>query len=245
MPARRSRRDRRVRGHCGGARPRPARAPHREDVPRARRWTRRDPSRWLSTTCCAGPPTSAARRPRELLPAATGVPGGRSPAGTGDHDDMTWPRVDGLRALGLGEPGRMRAELNALVLAGRKRATAGLLDADYRDEDEALEVVGERLVLVDDDDRRLALVEVTDVRVVRFDEVTDDFAGRRARVSRTGRTGPAPTAPSGSARGPPSTATPRSCACASPSCRPPPSPDGVLAGQRPPWRARRRGCLSR
>ncbi|GAB3457147.1 hypothetical protein GCM10027519_14340 [Kineococcus endophyticus] len=84
--------------------------------------------------------------------------------------------MDGLRALGLGEPGRMRAELNALVLAGRKRATAGLLDADYRDEDEALEVVGERLVLVDDDDRRLALVEVTDVRVVRFDEVTDDFA---------------------------------------------------------------------
>lgn len=89
---------------------------------------------------------------------------------------MTWPRVDGLRALGLGEPGRMRAELNSLVLAGRKRATAGLLDADYRDEGEALEVVGERLVLVDDDDLCLALVEVTDVRVVRFDEVTDDFA---------------------------------------------------------------------
>ncbi|WP_380172192.1 ASCH domain-containing protein [Kineococcus sp. DHX-1] len=89
---------------------------------------------------------------------------------------MTWPRVDGLRALGLGEPGPVRAELNALVLAGRKRATAGLLDADYRAEDEHLEVVGERLVLIDDDDQRLALVEVTDVRVVRFDEVTDDFA---------------------------------------------------------------------
>lgn len=96
--------------------------------------------------------------------------------GRGDHDVVTWPRVDGLRALGLGEPGPVRAELSALVLAGRKRATAGLLVADYRAEDEPLEVVGERLVLIDDDDRRLALVEVTDVRVVWFDEVTDDFA---------------------------------------------------------------------
>jgi hypothetical protein len=42
-----------------------------------------------------------------------------------------WPRVDGLRAMELGAPGGMRQWLNGLVLAGRKRATAGLLDHDY------------------------------------------------------------------------------------------------------------------
>lgn len=40
---------------------------------------------------------------------------------------MTWPRVDGLRALELGSPGETRARLNGFALAGRKRATAGLV----------------------------------------------------------------------------------------------------------------------
>jgi uncharacterized protein YhfF len=38
-----------------------------------------------------------------------------------------WARVNELRTLGLGTPGDMRADLNALVLAGTKTATAGLL----------------------------------------------------------------------------------------------------------------------
>ncbi|HEX6246991.1 MAG TPA: ASCH domain-containing protein [Nocardioidaceae bacterium] len=86
-----------------------------------------------------------------------------------------WPRVDGLRALELGTPGRMRAWLNGLVLEGRKRATAGL-ESEYAHEDEPIEHVGERLALLDDDGRRLATVEVTAVDVVTFAEVPWDFA---------------------------------------------------------------------
>ena len=51
---------------------------------------------------------------------------------------MTWPRVGGLRTLELGSPGEMRSRLNALVLAGRKRATAGVLAVDYEQEGEPL-----------------------------------------------------------------------------------------------------------
>jgi len=86
-----------------------------------------------------------------------------------------WPRVDGMRALELGSPGEMRARLNALVLAGTKRATAGLR-SEYDDESEAVEHVGELLVLVDDDGARVGVVEVTEVTHCRFGDVTWEFA---------------------------------------------------------------------
>ncbi|MDN4173171.1 ASCH domain-containing protein [Nocardioides sp. SOB77] len=88
---------------------------------------------------------------------------------------VTWPRVGRLRALELGTPGGLREELNGLVLAGEKQATAGLL-AEYDDEDEELEHVGERLALVDDDGRHVATVEVTAVDVVAFGDVPWSFA---------------------------------------------------------------------
>lgn len=69
----------------------------------------------------------------------------------------------------------MRARLNALVLAGEKRATAGLLE-EYEEEGEELEYVGEPLALVDDDERRVATVEITSVDIVRFVDVPWDFA---------------------------------------------------------------------
>ena len=86
-----------------------------------------------------------------------------------------WPRVGGLRSVELGTPGEMRARLNALVLAGTKRATAGLL-AEYAEEGEELESVGERMALVDDDLRHVGTVVVTGVEVVAFADVTWDFA---------------------------------------------------------------------
>jgi cystathionine gamma-synthase len=88
---------------------------------------------------------------------------------------MTWPRVDGMRTLELGSPGEMRRELTDLVLAGRKRATAGLL-TEYGAEGEVLEHAGERLVLLGDDGSRTGVVEVTRVGVVPFEEVTGEFA---------------------------------------------------------------------
>lgn len=84
---------------------------------------------------------------------------------------MSFPVVDGLRSLELGTPGEMRSRLNALVLAGRKVATFGLV-TEYRDEGEPHEHVGERLALLDDAGTRVATVEVVDVRPTRVGEVT-------------------------------------------------------------------------
>lgn len=86
-----------------------------------------------------------------------------------------WPRIGGLRTLALGTPGRVRTNLNTLVLAGVKTATAGLL-TEYAEDGEELEHVGERLVLVDDDNALAGMVEVTGVEVTRFADVSWDFA---------------------------------------------------------------------
>ncbi|MEU0940418.1 MULTISPECIES: ASCH domain-containing protein [unclassified Embleya] len=85
-----------------------------------------------------------------------------------------WPRIDGLRVLELGTPGRFRDDLNALVLAGKKTGTAGLLD-DYRTEGEELEHVGERLVVVDNAGGRLVDIVVTKVEIRPFGEVEWEF----------------------------------------------------------------------
>ncbi|MET7667550.1 ASCH domain-containing protein [Micromonospora luteifusca] len=86
-----------------------------------------------------------------------------------------WPRIGELRALALGTPGELRETLNTLVLAGVKTATAGRL-AEYAEEGEELEHVGERLALVDDDDALAGVVEITGVEIVRFADVPWDFA---------------------------------------------------------------------
>ncbi|UCM91185.1 ASCH domain-containing protein [Streptomyces marincola] len=88
---------------------------------------------------------------------------------------MVWPRVGGMRALELGTPNGVRARLNALVLAGRKTATTGLL-AEYAEETEGLEFVGERLALLDDDGQAVATVEITAVTVRTFAEVPWEHA---------------------------------------------------------------------
>lgn len=86
-----------------------------------------------------------------------------------------WPRVNGLRALELGTPGELRRWLTGLVLGGEKTATAGLL-TEYGDEGEALEHVGERLALLDDDGGHAATVEITAIAVRPFAEVDFAFA---------------------------------------------------------------------
>jgi uncharacterized protein YhfF len=87
-----------------------------------------------------------------------------------------WPRVNGLRTLELGAPGASRDHLNSLVRSGHKRATAGLLDQDYRAELEEIELVGEHLVLLGNDGEPLATVIVTAVQLTTFGEVTWEFA---------------------------------------------------------------------
>jgi uncharacterized protein YhfF len=87
-----------------------------------------------------------------------------------------WGRTNGLRVLELGAPGDMRTWLTDLVLTGRKTATAGLLELDYHAENEELEHVGEHLALIDDAGTHAATVEVVDVVLLPFAEVTWVFA---------------------------------------------------------------------
>ena len=70
----------------------------------------------------------------------------------------------------------MRSRLTALVLAGKKVATVGLWQEGYVDEGEALDTVGERQVLLGNEDEPLAVIEVTRVDRVPFAEVTWEFA---------------------------------------------------------------------
>jgi uncharacterized protein YhfF len=88
---------------------------------------------------------------------------------------MPFPIVNGLRSIEFGTAGEFRSRLIALVLAGQKRATAGLL-AEYREEGEPVEHVGERLAVTDNDGHQVATIEVTRVETLRFAEVPDSFA---------------------------------------------------------------------
>ncbi|RJQ79385.1 ASCH domain-containing protein [Pseudonocardiaceae bacterium YIM PH 21723] len=87
-----------------------------------------------------------------------------------------WGRIDGLRVMELGTPGPLRDQLNALVLAGLKKATAGLLKQDYWDEGEELPAPGEIMVLVDSREQRLAELRTTSVEVLPMHAVTWEFA---------------------------------------------------------------------
>ena len=89
-----------------------------------------------------------------------------------------FPRIDGLRGLEFGSPGQMRQWLTDLVVDGHKRATFGLLAYDYVAENESVETVGEILVVLDNDGREACRVRVTEVRQVRFGEVTWEMAAR-------------------------------------------------------------------
>jgi uncharacterized protein YhfF len=64
----------------------------------------------------------------------------------------------------------LRRELVDAVLRGDKTATAGLYG------DEPLPQAGDRFLLLDFDDRPVAIVETTEVRVLRADEVELQFA---------------------------------------------------------------------
>ena len=89
---------------------------------------------------------------------------------------MSFPRVNGLRAIEFGTPGEFREELNALVLAGIKQATSGTLEWDYKAEGEEIETVGERLAVLSSSGEHIATIEATRVEIRKFREVPDEFA---------------------------------------------------------------------
>lgn len=67
-------------------------------------------------------------------------------------------------------PGPLRDQLVAAILDGSKTSTTGLV-VDYEHEGEPLPEAGNRLVVVDSDDRPVGVIEVTGVRVVPLAQV--------------------------------------------------------------------------
>jgi len=67
-------------------------------------------------------------------------------------------------------PGPLRDRLVAAVLSGEKVSTSGLL-AEYELEQEELPPVGERSALIDSQGREVAVLEMTEVRVLPLGEV--------------------------------------------------------------------------
>jgi uncharacterized protein YhfF len=89
---------------------------------------------------------------------------------------MSFPRVNGMRTIEFGNPGESREKLISLILDGNKRATAGTLEWDYIAENEPIETVGEKLAVLDNENRHIATIQVTRVEVKRFAEVPTEFA---------------------------------------------------------------------
>jgi uncharacterized protein YhfF len=87
-----------------------------------------------------------------------------------------WPRVTGLRAFSLGSPGEMRYRLTRAALAGEKVATGALLQQEYLDQLEPVELPGERQVLLGPEGEVAAIVEITRCETHRFIDVTWEFA---------------------------------------------------------------------
>jgi uncharacterized protein YhfF len=89
---------------------------------------------------------------------------------------MSFPVVNGMRTIEFGNPGESREKLISLILDGNKRATAGTLEWDYIAENEPIETVGEKLAVLDNENRHIATIQVTRVEVKRFAEVPTEFA---------------------------------------------------------------------
>jgi uncharacterized protein YhfF len=81
-----------------------------------------------------------------------------------------------LPPLGLGYPcTELRRQLVDAVLAGEKTATAGLW-SEYEAEGEPLASAGDRFMLHDFDDEPVAIVRVTEARLVPAAEIDVEFA---------------------------------------------------------------------
>jgi len=85
------------------------------------------------------------------------------------------PDAASLPAWGFAFPGPLRDELTALALAGTKTTTAGLL-VEMELDGEALPTPGMREVLLDSDERPVAVIETVECRVTRLADVEDRHA---------------------------------------------------------------------
>jgi uncharacterized protein YhfF len=93
-----------------------------------------------------------------------------SAGGAGYRRPVTTPRISDLPTCEFAFPGPLRDQLVAAVLSGAKTSTTGLFD-DYARDGEPLPAVGGRSVVVDSAGRPVAVIEQTEVRVVRVGDV--------------------------------------------------------------------------
>lgn len=80
---------------------------------------------------------------------------------------MPW---DDLPVAEFAFPGPLRDQLVAAILDGRKTTTSGLV-ADYEHENEPLPRPGLRQAVIDSGGQRVAVIEITAVRVLRLADV--------------------------------------------------------------------------
>lgn len=87
-----------------------------------------------------------------------------------DHPVVTAAEVAEPPVTGFAFPGALRNQLNAAILDGSKTSTTSLV-LDYRLEDEPFPTPGRRVVMLDSDERPLAVIETTEVRFARLADV--------------------------------------------------------------------------
>ncbi|MBH0128825.1 ASCH domain-containing protein [Salinibacterium sp. NK8237] len=83
--------------------------------------------------------------------------------------------IDDLPVSEFAFPGALRDTLVAAILEGEKTSTSSTL-IEYEIEKEPLPVVGQRYALVDSDNKRVAVLEVSDVQQVRLVDVPWEHA---------------------------------------------------------------------
>ncbi|MDQ2854138.1 MAG: ASCH domain-containing protein [Chloroflexota bacterium] len=84
--------------------------------------------------------------------------------------------ADALRRAEFGFPRTdLRRSLVEAILRGEKTSTTGLL-SDYERDGDALPEVGERFVLIDEQDAAVGIIEMTEVRVTTIGAVDLPFA---------------------------------------------------------------------
>ena len=93
-------------------------------------------------------------------------------------------QADGYDVVSFGDTAAMATELADLVVAGRKRATAGLL-RQFGSDGEPLPVTGGYVVLVDGEARPRAIWRTTELRIGPLASVDQQFAWDEGEGERT------------------------------------------------------------
>jgi uncharacterized protein YhfF len=88
---------------------------------------------------------------------------------------VTFTEIDGLPVAEFAFPGELRERLIALILAGTKTTTTGLL-AEYELEGEAVGAPGDLQVVIDSEARPVAVIELLEARVSRLGDVDERHA---------------------------------------------------------------------